>query len=141
MPLRPSPDISEIHIAIFHNLEIGFQMKTGWVLSITDLHAKDKAFKRFSKPRKEVAVKAEELLARYESVFEKDRFKIEISSPHTEIDPSDRMKLSCSAGNIKELFGQLHDLNPFMFKTDDTNVFFEVDLTDEVPDGFTRIEL
>jgi hypothetical protein len=116
-------------------------MKTGWVLSITDLQAKDKAFKHYSKSRSEVALKATELLERYESVYGKDRFRIEISSPHTEIEIENRMKVShhLEGYTLPELFGKLHDLNPFMYKTEGNIVFFEVDLQEQLPDGFTRI--
>jgi hypothetical protein len=116
-------------------------MKTGWVLSITDLQAKDKAFKHYSKSRSEVALKATELLERYESVYGKDRFRIEISSPHTEIEIENRMKVyrSLKDKTLSELFGELHDLNPFMYKTEGDMAFFEVDLQDQPPAGFTRI--
>ncbi len=113
-------------------------MKTGWVLSITDLEAKDKAFKCFVKTRKEVSEKADELLERYQNLFGEDRFKIEITSPHSEIDLAERMQVSCQLDvSLGEQFGKLHELNPFLMKSDGTTIF-EIDLAEEVPEGFVR---
>jgi hypothetical protein len=117
-------------------------MKTGWVIAVEDLHAKDKAFKVISKSREEAAEKAAKLSERYESI-EKDRFKVSIASPHTEIDVENRIKIRCKKTEqcpTKLLFSYLHDLSPFCYKQTDEFAFIEIDINENLNAALASVE-
>lgn len=113
-------------------------MNTNWVISIIDLHAKDRAFKCVNKSREEASIKANSLLQKYENAFEKDRFRIEVSELNAEIDIKTRVKVS-GQGNLGELFTELHELDPFMFKEEGNQFLFEINKTDNLPEMFSYL--
>lgn len=110
-------------------------MKTGWVISVTDLQANDKAFKCYLQNREAVAKKVETL----SSTVEEDKFKILISSPHVEVDIEKRMAIKCQLSEEHSAalaFAELHDLNPFLFRVEGSEALFEIDKVSELPQNY-----
>ena len=67
-------------------------MNISWVIAVEDQQARDKAFKTIYKDRQEVAEKVTNLQERYEAI-ETGRFKVFVTAPNGEVDPSSRLKL------------------------------------------------
>ena len=117
-------------------------MKTGWVIAVEDLHAKDKAFKLINKTREEVSSKADKLSKRYESI-QAGRFKVSITSPHTEIDVESRIKIKCLRTEecpTKLLFAYLHDLNPFCYRRTENHDYMEINISEGITEALAKVE-
>ena len=112
-------------------------MTTGFVIAVEDLEAKDKAFKCVLSSREETQTKATQLLERYENLYTKDRFRINIISPLVEVDVTQRICVKATTEvSIKEQFNCLHELNPFLINF--SNQIFEIDAKGEIPQGFSQ---
>ena len=117
-------------------------MKTGWVIAVEDLHAKDKAFKVVNKSREEASKKVAKLTERYESI-QKGRFKIAIMAPHTEIDIENRIKIRCKKTDectARLIFAYLHELTPFCYKQTDEFAFMEVDINEHLNSALENLD-
>ena len=117
-------------------------MKTGWVIAVEDLHAKDKAFKLVNKTREEVSLKVDKLSKRYESI-QAGRFRVGITSPHTEVDMENRIRIKCLRTEecpTKLLFAYLHDLNPFCYKQTDLHDFMEINISSSLNDALSKVD-
>ena len=108
-------------------------MKTGWVLLVSDMHAKDRAFKTIQKTRSEASEKVVALTKKYEEI-EEGRFKVTLTSPHCELDIEKRVKLKCRLSeemNAAMAMSYFYDRNPFCYATDDAFAFIEVNAFEE----------
>jgi len=116
-------------------------MKTGWVIAVEDLHAKDKAFKLITKTREEVVSRVDKLSERYESI-QAGRFRVAITSPHTEIDVENRIRIKCHRTEectTRLLFVYLHDLNPFCYKQTDEHDYMEINISSGLNDALSKV--
>lgn len=117
-------------------------MKTGWVIAVEDLQAKDRAFKVINKSREEAVEKVSSLSERYEKI-EKGRFDVTIVGPHVEANLDNRIKIRCKKTEecpTKLLFSYLHDLNPFCYKQTDEFAFMEIDINQNLNESLKNIE-
>lgn len=115
-------------------------MKTGWTISITDSHAKDKVYKFISGDRRKACTKRAEYQSRYDTI-EEGRFKVEIDAQYSEFAEEGSSKVRCTLlGDVdsKDLRDLLMPFDVFIGEKDNG---YEVELpTRDVEDMQSLLE-
>jgi hypothetical protein len=107
-------------------------MNVGWVLSVADLRAKDKAFKTLLKSKEDASTKVEDLSKKYDAI-EEGRFRVSLVAPHVEVDVDQRMRIKCNLTEeitCSSALSYLHQFNPFCYGLGDGSAFIEMDSVD-----------
>ena len=99
-------------------------MKTGWTISITDAHAKDKIYKFVKGDRRKASTKRAEYQSRYDTI-EAGRFKVELDAQYSEFSEEGSCKVKCRLGidvNQKDLRELLSPFDVFVATEEDKYV-------------------
>jgi len=92
-------------------------MRSGWVICVTDTYTRDQALKMFPERRENVWKKIEILKSKYDAIT-KDRFRITIHSPYSEIEKNLKIKIFKNQQTTQEVLNLLLNVDPVLVESD-----------------------
>lgn len=101
-------------------------MRSGWVINVVDLITNNRAFKMFFASKETVNKYSESLKIKYDTAI-KDRFKVAIHTPYSEIGLTTNISFKHVKNIVKEeLLNKLSNVDPILVGEDENYYIIEI---------------